>query len=280
MNSKTPIKNRVIVSLTSFPEAIPFAIQAVKSVLEGSVAPHKVVLYLTASQFPEEKIPMMLQELTMNPTFEVRFYEENIRSYTKLIPALKDFLNDIIVTIDDDVMYGRNMLQKLLKVHKKHPETIIGHRVRHLKLDAPYCEWKRYKEHRYITKSMKPRFTNLQTGVGGVLYPPNALQVSMLDSGLFMKMAPTVDDIWLWAAAVANGTKIAPVPFGDYKLNDLGKPKEISLFNTNGKKDNDVNRTVLEKILEKYPEIRQRINDEIDTDMRKNLFLKLKRCFN
>lgn len=95
-----------------------------------------------------------------------------------------------------------------------------------------------------------------------------------------MKMAPTVDDIWLWAAAVANGTKIAPVPFGDYKLNDLGKPKEISLFNTNGKKDNDVNRTVLEKILEKYPEIRQRINDEIDTDMRKNLFLKLKRCFN
>ncbi len=104
MNSKTPIKNRVIVSLTSFPEAIPFAIQAVKSVLEGSVAPHKVVLYLTASQFPEEKIPMMLQELTMNPTFEVRFYEENIRSYTKLIPALKDFPNDIIVTIDDDVI--------------------------------------------------------------------------------------------------------------------------------------------------------------------------------
>ena len=43
-------KQQVIVSLTSFPAAIPYAAQAVQSILNGSVLPDKVVLYLTFAQ--------------------------------------------------------------------------------------------------------------------------------------------------------------------------------------------------------------------------------------
>ena len=279
MNSKTPIQQQIIVSLTSFPAAIPFAILAIKSVLNGSVLPNKVILYLTASQFPAGKIPSELVELGKNVAFEVRFYEENIRSYTKLIPALKDFPNDIIVTIDDDILYNKNMLRGLLHLHKKYPNAIVGHRVRHLKLNAPYRSWKRYKEHRYLLNSLKPKFANVQTGVGGVLYPPDSLDIKMLDFKIFMKMAPTVDDIWFWAAAVANGTKIAAIPFGEFKLNELKKPKEIGLFSVNGGVDNDVNRIVLENILEKYPEIREKIESEIEFDNKTNIFVVLKRFF-
>jgi hypothetical protein len=264
VNTGKSIQEQVIISLTSFPEAIPFAVQAIKSVLNGSVLPDKVVLYLTASQFPEGKLPSALTELTQNNLFEVRFYAENIRSYTKLIPALKDFPDHIIVTIDDDILYNKNMLRGLLRLHKKYPEAILGHRVRHYKPNAPYRSWKRYKEHRYLLKSLRPRFSNIQTGVGGVLYPPDSLDQNMLDSRIFMEMAPTVDDIWFWAAAVAKGTKIAPVPFGDYKLNDLRKPKEISLFNVNGNVAKDVNRIVLEKILEEYPEINNKLIGDIN----------------
>lgn len=39
--------SRVVVSMTSFPAAIPYATQAVQSILNGSVLPDKVVLYLT-----------------------------------------------------------------------------------------------------------------------------------------------------------------------------------------------------------------------------------------
>ena len=39
---------------------------------------------------------------------------------------------------------------------------------------------------------------------------------------------PTTDDIWFWAAAVANGTPIVPVPFGHNKPRGLGKPRELS----------------------------------------------------
>lgn len=276
MNSDT---KQIIVSLTSFPEAIPYAIQSIKSVLNGVVLPDKIMLYLTASQFPDKTIPSDLEQLTKNPLFEIRFYNENIRSYTKLIPALNDFPNDIIVTIDDDILYNPKMLQGLLRLHKKYPEAIIGHRVRHYKPNTPYRSWKRYKEHRYIFKSLKPKFINIQTGVGGVLYPPKSLDNKMLDSDTFMKLAPTVDDIWFWAAAVSNNTKIAPVPFGDFKLNDLRKPQEISLFNVNGKTDNDVNRTVLEKILEIYPEIKKRVDEDIKYENKRNIFGLIKGLF-
>ncbi|MDL2243254.1 glycosyltransferase [Bacteroidales bacterium OttesenSCG-928-J19] len=254
---------QIIVSLTSFPAAIPFATQAIQSILDGSVFPDKIVLYLTASQFPNNEIPESLQVLKEgNPSFEVRFYEENIRSYTKLIPALRDFPDDIIVTVDDDMQYGKHLLRRLLRLHKRYPEAIIGHRVRHLKLNAPYLKSKRYMNTRFLTKSLRPRFGNLQTGIGGVLYPPHSLKPEMLDSRLFMEIAPTTDDIWFWAAAVANGTRIAPVPFGDWNPRELDKPLGISLKQTNISSNRDVNREVIETLLERYPIIKQRVEDE------------------
>jgi len=256
-------KKQIIVSLTSFPAALPFAAQAIRSILEGSVLPDKIVLYLTAQQFPSGKIPSDLQNLfTISSIFEVRFYNQIIRSYTKLIPALKDFPNDIIVTIDDDVLYHKNMLKRLLSRHKKYPNAIIGHRIRRIKLNARYRKWKCYKRVSLLTRSFKPSYTNLQTGVGGVLYPPHSLSEEMLKPEVFMELAPTVDDIWFWAAAVANGTKIAPIPFGFWRQPDLGKPSKVSLRSTNVFSSIDVNRTVFESIMKKYPTIKQRFESK------------------
>ena len=93
-------QKKVIVSLTSFPAAINYAKDAIKSILVGNTLPDKVVLYITLSQFKDSKIPSELVTLVNNyPLFEIRNYNEDIRSYRKLIPALKDFPNDLIVTI-------------------------------------------------------------------------------------------------------------------------------------------------------------------------------------
>ncbi len=252
-------KKQVIVSLTSFPAALSFATQAIQSILDGSVQPDKIVLYLTAQQFPNSKIPSELQELlTLNSIFEIRFYDKLIRSYTKLIPAIQDFPNEIIVTIDDDVRYHKNMLKYLLSRHKKYPNAIIGHRIRRIRYNARYKSWKLYKRISVLKFSFKPSFRNLQTGVGGVLYPPHSLSKEMLRPEVFMQLAPTVDDIWFWAAAVANGTKIAPIPFGFWRQPDLKKPATVTLSSTNVYSGNDVNRKVFESIIKKYPTIKKR----------------------
>lgn len=253
-------EEQVIISMTSFPAAIGFAIQAIKSLLKGSVLPDKLVLYLTLSMFGVKGVPEELSELEeTNPIFEIHNHEQDLRSYRKLIPALSEYPNAIIVTVDDDVKYGKHMLRDLLKWHKRMPETIIAHRVKRIDIDAPYKRWKKYRWYNFLHRRLRPSLLNLQTGVGGTLYPPHILKEEMMDVDQFKKFAPTVDDIWFWAAAVANNVPIMPVPFGNNKLKDLGKPKSVSLKTTNFKSGKDVNYSAFLQILKEYPKILKNI---------------------
>ena len=63
--------------MTSFPAAIPYAVKAIKSVLKGSVLPDKLVLYLTASQFKNSKLPFELE----------RMAEDNLSQSTMMWPT-------------------------------------------------------------------------------------------------------------------------------------------------------------------------------------------------
>lgn len=256
------IKNqkKLIVSLTSFPEAIPYAVKAVKSILEGSLQPDKIVLYLDSDKFPSLLLPKELENLKKEcPIFEVRFNPVDMRSYKKLIPALKDFPDDVIVTIDDDIHYYKDLLKKLVKVHKRFPESIIAHRVRRIEPGKPYKTWRKYKWYDFIFKRYHFSHFAMQTGVGGVLYPPHSLDESMLDPEVFMKLAPTTDDVWFWAAAVSKGTYVIPVPFGKSAAKGIGKPEQISLRHINLNPEDDKNRKAFEKIVEYYPKISKRL---------------------
>lgn len=254
-------REQVILSLTSFPAAIPYAAQAIQSILDGTILPDKVVLYLTFSQFGEDGLPQELLKLANdNPIFEIRDYDRDIRSYRKLIPALADFPNATIITVDDDVRYHKNMVRDLLRLHEQIPDAILAHRAKRMKLGKSYRKWSKYRWYDFLIKKIHADFDNIQTGVGGVLYPPHSLKQEMLDIKLFTEIAPTADDIWFWAAAVANGTRIVPVPFGHNKPRGLGKPRELSLKTVNFKAGTDRNAAVLQAILERYPEIGKRIN--------------------
>ena len=264
MDTKTrPNKEEVIVSLTSFPAAISYVVPTVKSILAGSVLPDKVVLYLTLSQFDGGKLPDYLKELAEdNPIFEIRNYDSEIRSYRKLIPALKDFPDAVIVTVDDDVDYHKDMLKDLLDLHSRIPDHVLAHRAKLMEPGKPYKKWRKYRWYHFLFKRIHTGLKNIQTGVGGVLYPPHSLREDMLDEELFRKIAPTTDDIWFWAAAVANNRKIVPVPFGHNKPKGVGKPKELSLKTVNFKSGIDRNAAALQAILDQYPLIKERIENE------------------
>lgn len=252
---------QVIVSMTSFPAAITYAEKAVRSILQGSVLPDKVVLYLTFSQFENNTIPECLTSLSKsNPIFEVRNYDMDIRSYRKLIPVLTDFPEAVIVTVDDDVAYHKHMLRDLLDLHSQIPDAILANRAKRIKIGKPYRTWKKYRWYHFLFKGIHRSFLNIQTGVGGVLYPPHCLRNEMMNVELFTKIAPSTDDIWFWAAGVANGFPVIPMPFGRHnKPRGLHKPKSLSLKATNFKGKTDRNAAALNAILEHYPEIKERL---------------------
>lgn len=255
-------KPKIIVSLTSFPAAIPYAVQAIRSILSGSMLPDKIVLYLDTQKFPDRKLPSELEALTAeSPLLEVRFDPAEIRSYKKLLPALRDFPEDVIVTIDDDIRYRPDTLRRLVRLHKRLPDAIIAHRARRIKPGMPYSAWRKYKWYDFIFRRIHYSRLAMQTGVGGVLYPPHSLDETMLDPARFMAIAPTNDDVWFWAAAVSKGTYVVPLPNGYSTAKGVGKPKEYSLMSVNLKQGDDRNRKAFEKILEHYPLIRRRIEE-------------------
>ncbi len=252
------MNKQLIVSLTSFPAAIDYAVLAIKSILKGSLLPDKLVLYLTFDQFKEGGIPKELKSLEMEyGVFEIRNYTRDLRSYRKLIPALKDFPDAVIVTIDDDVNYDKDMLKDLVKVHRQYPKAIIANRAKIADLSKPYRKWKKLRWYDFLVGKIKINSHIIQTGVGGVLYPPHSLNPEMLDENIFMKLAPTTDDIWFWASAISNGRTIIPVPFGLHnKPKEVGKPRELSLKTVNFKAGSSRNDEAVKAILENYPEIR------------------------
>ena len=255
-------KEQIIVSLTSFPEAIPYAVTAIRSILHGTIMPDKIVLYLDSWKFTEENLPVELETLKSEcPIFEVRLNPFQIRSYKKLIPALQDFPDAVIVTIDDDILYTPDLLHRLIKVHSKFPKDVIAHRVRKIYLDQPYRKWRKLKWYDFIFKRYQPSFRYMQTGVGGVLYPPHSLDSDMLDPAIFTKLAPTTDDLWFWAAAVSAGTRIIPVPDGMRTAKEIGKPADLSLKTVNLKPGDDRNRIAFDTILAHYHAVKQRIED-------------------
>jgi hypothetical protein len=250
--------------MTSFPGAIDTAHTAIESILKGTVLPDKIVLYLAETEFADKKIPKTIEVLTRNPMFEIRWTERNIRSYKKLVPALKDFPEDIVITTDDDIVYPDYLVARLLCIHKLFPKAVVGHRCRRIRFDGkgnllPYLKWTLFRPKRYFKFPMWPSYRTLTTGGSGALYPPHSLDMAMLVPELFETIAPTVDDIWFWASAVSAGTKTVVVPFGHWRIKGTGKPEDLTLFKINANSGKDVNLNVMNAIFEKYPNIKQRL---------------------
>ncbi|MCL2439832.1 MAG: glycosyltransferase [Alphaproteobacteria bacterium] len=247
-------RTRNIVSLTSFPARINGVHLVIKSMFAQTVKPDMVVLYLVKSEFENSKgarVPPSLEKL-VGRRFEIRWVEDNIRSYNKLYHALRDFPDDNIITIDDDKIYRPRIIERLLAVHKKYPRAVVAHRVRLVRLDKPYRKWHRLRG--WLMPWVRaPRFSLLQTGVGSALYPPRCMHKDVSNKELFTRLAPLADDLWFWAMAVLAGTPIAPVPFGYLSNTDVDGSQSVGLkFINYAQNKNDEQ---MKNIISYYPEL-------------------------
>ena len=206
---------KVIISLTTFPARINTVYKTISTLLQQSVKPDEVVLWLADSQFPNHELPENLVRLQQFG-LSIRWCED-IKSFKKLIPSLREFPNDIIITADDDIFYPENFVESLYEQYLKHPQFIHANRAFLIKRF-----WNKYSMNArsYVyDNTYLPAFHNeFMTGYG-TLFPPNSLDEGVFDSDTFMSIIPTNDDIWFWGHAVKKGTKINVNPNGyDLKL--------------------------------------------------------------
>ncbi len=220
-------KPRIIVSLTSFPDRMYDIHYCLYSLLNQSLKPDILVLWLGIEQFPnkEKDLPKSVLKLVKNG-LAIKWCKD-IKSYKKLIPALSEFPNDIIVTADDDIYYPNYWLKTLYDAYINNKTMIHcmrAHRVSFDKLGniLPYNSW----EHQI--QKVQPSFNNFFTGVGGVLYPPHSLSSEVMNEKVFKTLAPNADDVWFWAMAIKNGTKINVVN-SDFKSVCINPERELGI---------------------------------------------------
>jgi len=196
----------IVVSLTSYDERFDDLELSLYSLLTQSVKPDKLILWLS-DEYDLSTLPYTITKFIKNG-LEIRFVKD-VGSYTKIIYALKEFPQAIIVTADDDVIYSKTWLEKLYMSYIANPNDIQVHRAHRVLIKngkiAPYKEWQKHIEEE------NARYDNFLTGVGGVLYPPNCFVKEVLREDIFLQNSSKADDIWLWIMALISGRKIRVV---------------------------------------------------------------------
>lgn len=245
----------VIVSFTTIPNRTKSVEYTLRSIIAGTCLPEGVYLYLSEKTF---------RAITAKESFLTRLVDngflhlkvvEDLRSHTKLVYALAEHPEKYIIVCDDDVMYPTYWLSGLLETHQKwsDPKVIVCHRAHEVSFDSdgtlkPYNVWpKEVKDVKWPTSLLLP------TGTGGVLYPPKSMPALTGDSKLFLKVAPTADDIWFWFCAMSNGCRfsITEYPFDYKKFLVVPNSQSINLNAINVRQN--ANDTQINNCLEVFP---------------------------
>ncbi len=197
------LEHDIVVSLTSFDKRIHDAHLCVESLLQQSLRPDRIVLWLSRANFPGERLPALLRA-QQKRGLEICFVDEDLGPYKKYVYALQRFPDSLLVTVDDDILYPPDTVEQLYYAWLDQPGAIHCHRAHTLHMArkgklAPYADWPNTRA------GEPPSLRVFPTGVCGVLYFPGALHADATDSGKFMRLCPGADDIWLKAMSLKNG---------------------------------------------------------------------------
>lgn len=249
VNISRSVVPEVIVSLTSYPARINTVNFTVESLLNQTRPADKILLWLAQEQFPKGKddLPDELTALE-GGLFSIRWCDMDLRCHKKYFYTMKEYPDSIVVTVDDDVMYDRRLLETLLISYRRFPFAVSCMRAHEIAYDngklADYNSWKRNSK-----RILQPSMGLLPTGIGGVLYPPHAVNEAAFSIDAIRELCLNADDLWLRVMSVMNNM---PVVIAGV----LPNPKEIegsqdtALWKTNDKQgENDIQ---MQRIISKY----------------------------
>ncbi len=196
-------EGELIVSLTTYGRRFYNVATTIESIMQGTVKPNRIILWL-GEELKGKTLPVPLQK-QIKRGLEIE-YVKDIRSYKKLIPCLRKYPESYIITIDDDMIYDYDLVEKLLNTHLEYPEHIIANRI-----------------HRIIlNKSGKPDFIrnwelcaspeddayfNLTCTGAGALFPPHCFTDEVFNEEVFLDICKYHDDVWFYAMSLLKGTR-------------------------------------------------------------------------
>lgn len=236
----------LIVSLTTHSRRLFETWLSIESIMQGSVLPNRIILWLN-EDMQSNSIPEILFR-QQKRGLEIH-YTKDIGPYTKIIPALTQFPDAHIVTIDDDMIYPYDTLELLVNAQKQNPNSICANRVLSI---VPNKDYKVWKETIPVGGDMSQSL--FFEAVCGVIYPPKCFSPEVFNDSEFLSICPTADDVWLNCMARLNHT---PIVSSNYHylsfpliVNEEVQDSALWRINYLGKKSaNDIQ---LGKVMDRY----------------------------
>lgn len=219
-------------SLTSFPARIENVWQVIECMLNQTLKPKAIVLWLSKEQFPDESsIPDSLKCLE-GGIFSIKMVDGDLRSHKKYHYVCQEFPDSDVLLIDDDLYYPTNMIENMMK-ERQASGNIVGMYASHILYGddgsvAPYSTWKE----EFKKSSSNTLFFG--TG-GGFLFKPTELYEDVTNIELAMNLCPSADDIWLNAMVRLNNKEVTKLKSGlILPVKELDNSERLCAINVTG----------------------------------------------
>lgn len=196
----------LIVSLTSYGKRVSGGciVYTLHSLLTQTLRPGRIILWLGQDEFNDANLSYALRFMR-GQGVEVRFCKDT-RSYKKLLPTLELAPEYDVITVDDDIYYGSNLVETLYGAHRQNPNCIVslGCRIVERGDDGmllPYASW-------HLNECISHDFRALHVvpvGAYSVLYPAGILGDEVLQIDLAQRLCPQADDLWFFMMGVRRG---------------------------------------------------------------------------
>lgn len=250
-------ESKIIVSMTTYPARIGSVWITIASLLQQTMRPCKVILWLAGEQFPEHKIPDSLRRLEKRG-LEICFCED-LKPHKKYYYVMQEYSDYYIITADDDIFYPENHIEQLWKGHEKYKDAIICHWSHQIAVDEQgnfraYNDWS-------DDGGGEPSFATLAVGCNGILYPPASLPKETFDREKIMEHSLCTDDLWLKCMEILNDRKTVNCNETPLIYFNILSTRNSGLWKSNiGESRN--NDTIWERLMKLYPEVKNRLIEE------------------
>lgn len=203
----------IIVSITTYPAREKQFLITLETIMRQTFKPDRVIVWLAENQYPDRERVEYIYRPFLQRGLEVR-YCDDLRSHKKYYYTMLENPNAVIITLDDDVYYPPNTIERLLSKYDGSEGIIIANMARYISVESgriqPYINWRNVK-----TLNEEGEKMLCPIGVGGVLYAPRSLDYRAFNKEDIFSLCIHTDDLWLNAMARLNKSRI--ICLGDFE---------------------------------------------------------------
>ena len=89
----------------------------IEILINNTYKPDKIILNLAVEEFPNKnlELPKSILRLLKFNNFEIFWVYKNNNVFKKLIPTIDRYKNDLIITIDNDIIYPFDLIENVIK---------------------------------------------------------------------------------------------------------------------------------------------------------------------